>query len=68
MGKMRSDTISHFHALKATLLMKQGLVLDRWSKDLSVIIEKLFGCTLVLMVHSVDGGGFQFLKQGDLWL
>jgi hypothetical protein len=36
----QSDHISHFHALKATLIMKRGIVLDRWARGLSVMLEK----------------------------
>ncbi len=42
-----SDNISHFHALKATLIMKRGIVLDRWARGLSVMLEKMFGCALI---------------------
>jgi hypothetical protein len=36
----QSDHISRFHALKATLIMKRGIVLDRWARSLSVMLEK----------------------------
>ncbi len=39
----QSWMISKFHALKATLLMKRGLVLDRWGRGLLVMLEKMFG-------------------------
>ena len=48
-----SAILSHFHALKATLLMKRGIVLERWSRGLSVMIEKMFGCTLVSKLRSI---------------
>ena len=45
--------ITAFHALKATLIMKRGIVLERWSRGLSVMIEKMFGCTLVSKLRSI---------------
>ncbi len=49
----QSDHISHFHALKATLIMKRGIVLDRWARGLSVMLEKMFGCALITKLHSI---------------
>jgi hypothetical protein len=37
-----SDHISYFHALKATLVLRRGIVLERWAWGLSVMLEKLF--------------------------
>lgn len=48
-----SQPISHFHVLKATLLMKRGILLDRWGRGLSVMIKKMFGCNLVSKLHSI---------------
>ncbi len=49
----QSRTISQFQALKATLLMKRGIVLDRWGRGLSVMIKKMFGCNLVSKLRSI---------------
>jgi hypothetical protein len=49
----QSDHISHFHALKATLIMKRGIVLDRWARGLSVMLEKMFGCALITKLQSI---------------
>ena len=49
----QSETISLFHTLKATILMKKGIVLDRWGRGLSVMIEKMFGCNLVSKLRSI---------------
>jgi hypothetical protein len=35
-----SDHISYFHALKATLVLRRGIVLERWARGLSVMLEK----------------------------
>ena len=48
-----SHAISQFHALKARLLMKRGIVLDRWGRGLSVMIENMFGCNLVSKLRSI---------------
>ena len=48
-----SPVISHFHALKASLVMKRGIVLERWGKGLSVMIEKMYGCTMVSKLRSI---------------
>ena len=36
----RSPLASHHHALKASLAMKRGFALSRWSRGLSVMLEK----------------------------
>jgi hypothetical protein len=48
-----SDHISYFHALKATLIVKRGIVLERWSRGLSVMLEKVFGCALITKLRSI---------------
>jgi hypothetical protein len=37
------DYISQFHALRVLLALKKGIALERWSKGLSVMLEKMFG-------------------------
>ncbi len=49
----QSDHISHFHGLKATLIMKRGIVLDRWARGLSIMLEKMCGCTLITKLQSI---------------
>ncbi len=39
--------LSHLHALKTILALNQGLALDCWSMGLSVMLEKIYGCTFV---------------------
>jgi hypothetical protein len=34
------DYISQFHALRVLLALKKGIALERWSKGLSVMLEK----------------------------
>ena len=42
----QSQIISHFHALKTSLLLCRGIALDHWSHGLLVMLEKMFGCSL----------------------
>ena len=49
----KSDIISTFHALKATLALRRGIALARWSRGLSVMLEKMFGCTLVSKLRAI---------------
>ena len=45
--------LSHLHALKTTLALKRGFVLKRWSRGLSVMLEKMYGCTLVRKLRAI---------------
>jgi hypothetical protein len=49
----QSDHIAYFHALKATLVVKRGIVLDRWAHGLSVMLEKIYGCPLITKLCSI---------------
>ena len=49
----KSDVVSAFHALKTTLALRRGISLARWSRGLSVMLEKLFGCTLVTKLRAI---------------
>ncbi len=44
---LRLAYISHLQSLFASLVIKRGIVLDRWSQGLSVMLEKIFGCALI---------------------
>jgi hypothetical protein len=48
-----SDHISYFCALKANLIMWQGVVLERWGCGLSVMLEKMIGCALIAKLRSI---------------
>jgi hypothetical protein len=48
-----SDHISYFHAPKATLILRRGIVLERWACGLSVMLEKMFGCALITKLRSI---------------
>jgi hypothetical protein len=45
--------VSHLQALQATLVVKRGIVLERWSNGLSVMLEKIFGCSLITKLRSI---------------
>ena len=45
--------ISHFHHLKFFLSLKRGIALTRWSRGLSVMMEKMFGCTLISKLWAI---------------
>ncbi len=47
------DYISQFHALRVSLALKKGIVLERWSKDLSVMLEKKFAVRLVSKLRAI---------------
>jgi uncharacterized protein (UPF0332 family) len=47
------DYINHFHTLKAALLLHQGLVLKCWAQGLSIMLQKMFGCSLITKLCSI---------------
>ena len=49
----QSILISHFHALKTSLALKRGIALTRWSRGLSVMLEKMFGCTPISKLRAI---------------
>ena len=60
MAAIASEYISHFHALKATLIFHHGLVLDCWAQGLSIMLQKLFGCSLITKLRAI------LLMEADL--
>ena len=55
----KSPYICYLQALHATLIVKRGVVLDRWAQGLSVMLEKIFGCSLITKLRSI------LLMEGD---
>jgi hypothetical protein len=53
MAGIESEYIAHFHALKATLIFHHGLVLDCWAQGLSVMLQKLFGWSLITKLRAI---------------
>ncbi len=50
---MRSDHVTYLHAFVATLVTKRGIILDRWSKGLSLKLNKIFGYSLITKLRSI---------------
>jgi uncharacterized protein (UPF0332 family) len=53
MAGATSDTISHFHALKSSIVLLRGVSLSRWSRGLSVMLEKEFGNNLLSKLRAI---------------
>ena len=49
----RSKLITHFHATKSSVAIKTGVGLDRWSRGLSVMLQKVPGCNLISKLRSI---------------
>ena len=48
-----SPLLSHTHALQCSISLRRGMHLDRWSRGLSVMLEKVHGCALVSKLRSI---------------
>ena len=48
-----SDIISGLHAIMTSVALRKGIALSRWSRGLSVMLEKMFGCSLVTKLRSI---------------
>jgi hypothetical protein len=48
-----SKTISHFHAIKASVMLKDGWGYARWGRGMSVMLEKIPGCQRIDKVRSI---------------
>jgi hypothetical protein len=48
-----SDEISDFHALKTSLSIVHGISLERWSKGLCVMLEKVIGVRLITKLRAI---------------
>jgi hypothetical protein len=47
------DEISDFHALKTSLALVHGIALNRWSKGLCVMLEKVMGVKLINKLRAI---------------
>ena len=45
--------ISLLHALKTSVALRKGMFLSRWAKGLSVMLEKMLGCTLLTKLRAI---------------
>ena len=48
-----SPLISHYHSTKASVVLKSGQGLERWSRGMSVMLEKVAGCQLINKLRSI---------------
>jgi hypothetical protein len=55
----KSDTISHYHVARVTVTLTHTIHLERWSRELSVMLEKTLGVALVTKLRAI------FLMEGD---
>ena len=53
------EYILQFHALCVSLALKKGIVLERWTNGLSVMLKKMFGVRLVSKSRAI------LLMEGD---
>jgi hypothetical protein len=55
----KSDIISHYHSAHASVTLAHAIKLKRWSRGLSVMLEKTLGVTLVTKLCAI------LLMEGD---
>jgi len=48
-----SDIISYYHAARVTVVIAHAIQLERWSRGLSVMLEKTLGVTLVTKLRAI---------------
>jgi hypothetical protein len=48
-----SDIISYYHAARVTVVIAHAIQLERWSRGLSVMLEKTIGVTLVTKLRAI---------------
>ncbi len=49
----KSDIIAHYHAARVTVTLAHAIQLERWSRGLSVMLEKTLGVTLVSKLRAI---------------
>ncbi len=49
----KSDIITHYHAVRVTVTLAHAIQLERWSRGLSVMLEKTLGVTLVSKLRAI---------------
>ena len=53
MAGAKSERISYLHALKTSIALKNGIHMERWSYALSIMLEKMHGCTLMSKLRAI---------------
>jgi hypothetical protein len=49
----KSDTIAHYHTARVTVILAHAIQLERWSRGLSVMPEKMLGVMLVTKLRAI---------------
>jgi hypothetical protein len=49
----KSEIIAHFHTAGVTVVLAHAIQLERWSRGLSVMLEKTLGVTLVTKLRAI---------------
>ncbi len=49
----KSDIIAHYHAARVTVVLAHAIQLKRWSRGLSVMLEKMLGVMLVTKLRAL---------------
>ena len=55
----KSNIVSHYHAARVSVTLAHAIQLERWSRGLSVMLEKTLGVTLVTKLRAI------LLMEGD---
>jgi hypothetical protein len=49
----KSNIVAHNHAARVSVILAHAIQLERWSRQLSVMLEKTLGVTLVSKLHAI---------------
>ncbi len=49
----KSDIIAHYHTARVTVILAHAIQLKRWSRGLSVMLEKMLGVMLVTKLRAI---------------
>ena len=49
----KSDIVAHYHAARVLVVLAHAIQLERWSRKLSVMLEKTLGVTLVSKLRAI---------------
>jgi hypothetical protein len=52
-ASLQLQYMSYLQALQATLVVKKGIVLEKWLNGLSVMLDFFFGCSLITKLQSI---------------
>ena len=49
----KSEIVAHYHAAQVSVVLAHAIQLERWSRGLSVMLEKTLGVTLVSKLRAI---------------